>query len=279
MGFVSREGLAGIARSSSSCPSSQGMRTTQPRARSISMHRRDSREHAGTTPCRRDATARAHEPQAICHFRIRRRVPRRFSFLRFLHRHTGEGRYPEKATGDSPKGESVNLALDSGFRRNDARTHPGMPIPLRDAIKRPGLAYSLIVKMRGVARQKAQSVMDRDLSEIARAPLGAPCAAFMRTPGRAFRSGEKPEVSQLLAGTRISPGRSPGAARELRQRAKGRGRRTSSRLTTPREAPLSGRGGMQCKGGLGGGDKVASLSPCGRGLSARLAKQIAWRKG
>ena len=34
----------------------------------------------------------------------------------------------------------------------------------------------------------------------------------------------------------------PGAARDLRQRAKGRGRRTSSRLTTPREAPLSGPG-------------------------------------
>ena len=70
----------------------------------------------------------------------------------------------------------MNLALDSGFpafaeaklrlragrRRNDARTHPGMPIPLRDAIKRPGFAYSLIVKMRGVARRKAQSVMVRD---------------------------------------------------------------------------------------------------------------------
>jgi len=94
----------------------------------------------------------------------------------------------------------VNLALDSGFRRNDARMHPGMPIPLRDAIKRPGFAYSLIVKMRGVARRKAQSVMVRDLCEIARAPSGVPCAALMRTPGRAFYSREKPEVSQLLAG-------------------------------------------------------------------------------
>ena len=93
-----------------------------------------------------------------------------------------------------------------------SRTHPGMPNPLRDAIKRPGFAYSLIVKMRGVARQKAQSVLDRDLSEIARAPSGAPCAAFVRTPGRAFRSGEKPEVSQLLAGIHSGPGRSPGAA-------------------------------------------------------------------
>jgi hypothetical protein len=101
---------------------------------------------------------------------------------------------------------------------------------------------SALLRRRGVARRKAQSVMVRDLCEIARAPSGAPCAAFVRTPGRAFRSGEKPEVSQLLAGIHSGPGRSPGAARDLRQRAKGRGRRTSSRLTTPREAPLSGPG-------------------------------------
>ncbi len=202
MNSVSREGLAGIARSSVSYSSTPESLTTQPRSRSISVHRRDSREHAGTTSCRTDATARAHEPQAICHFRVRRRVPRRFSFLRFLHRHTGESRYPEKATGDSPKGESVNLALDSGFRRNDARTHPGMPIPLRDAIKRPGLAYSLIVKMRGVARQKAQSVLvSRSLRDRAgasrRAMRGVYANAGPRFPLR------------RKAGGQPAPGRDP----------------------------------------------------------------------
>jgi hypothetical protein len=77
-------------------------------------------------------------------------------------------------------------------------------------------------------------------------------------------------VSQLLAGTRSGPGRSPGAARVPDPRDQTRGRRAPSRLTraeanrggravpsfggrrpdprTPREAPFSGRSGAMILG-------------------------------
>ena len=50
-------------------------------------------------------------------------------------------------------------------------------------------------------------------------------------------------VSQLLTGTRrVVPGGSPDAARVPSLRSQARGRRPPSRLTTPHDAPLRGRG-------------------------------------
>ena len=212
MNSVSREVLAGIARSSVSYSSTPESRTTQPPSRSISMHRRDSREHAGTTPCRRDAKARAHEPQAICHQ------------------------------------ERIQACQILSATRSSARA---LPIP--SSILRDG--PSALLRRRGVARRKAQSVMVRDLCEIARAPSGAPCAAFVRTPGRAFRSGEKPEVSQLLAGTRIDPGRSPGAARVLRCERSAQAPHLVPPHDASRSAPQWTRW-HQCKRGSARGDKL-----------------------
>jgi hypothetical protein len=78
----------------------------------------------------------------------------------------------------------------------------------------------------GVARRKAQTYGVRDPRGSRRAPLGAPHAlkqqsgsacylrCFLRySPGRAFRPANGRSVSQLLAGPRNGPGRSPGAAR------------------------------------------------------------------
>jgi hypothetical protein len=66
-------------------------------------------------------------------------------------------------------------------------------------------------------------------------------------------------VSQLLAGPRNGPGRSPGAARVTCQRDKPRRRRTPSRLTTPHDAPFKWTRWGECTRGLQGGDNVRPL--------------------
>ena len=64
-------------------------------------------------------------------------------------------------------------------------------------------------------------------------PLRGPRVAHL---GQALR----PVVSQLLAGDRSVPGRSPGAAREQEERSSpARGRRSSLHLMTPHEASLT----------------------------------------
>jgi hypothetical protein len=52
-------------------------------------------------------------------------------------------------------------------------------------------------------------------------------------------------VSQLLAGTRSGPGRSPGTARVPGLRTRPAGAAPRPAITTPREAPLNGRGGRR----------------------------------
>ena len=127
---------------------------------------------------------------------------------------------------------------------------------LRDAFKRPGFAQ--FNSPEGVARRKAQTYGSAILEGPRRAPLGAPerrlfgdgprfrigHRAQLGQPSFARRSGlreggrpiaQHPNVSQLLAGSRNGPGRSPVAARVTCQRNKPRRHRTSSRLTTPHE--------------------------------------------
>jgi hypothetical protein len=65
--------------------------------------------------------------------------------------------------------------------------------------------------MRGVARQKAQSVMVRDLHEIARAPSGAPIADVPAS-GPAFQLGNRAQVGQRPVAQH--PGRQPAPGRD-----------------------------------------------------------------
>jgi hypothetical protein len=88
-----------------------------------------------------------------------------------------------------------------------------------------------------------------------RAPRGAPITA-VAAPGPAFvRSVAQANcadraVSQLLAGTPSGPGGSSAAARVPRC-DEARRRRTPSRLTTPHETPLTGRGEQMIRAVLG----------------------------
>jgi len=90
-------------------------------------------------------------------------------------------------------------------------------------------------------------------------------------------------ISQLLAGSRNGPGRSPGAARVNDPRDQTRRRRIPSRLTTPREAPSKRTRWWQHKRELERGDKFATCSPnspCGEVRRRRaLAKAtLGWGK-
>jgi hypothetical protein len=143
----------------------------------------------------------------------------------------------------------------------------------------------------GGARRKTQTYGVREPSTgPRRAPLGAPQAAFSLRRQAAlsrFRSapcrttGAKPgssseavaqrsTVSQLLAGTRIGPGRSPGAARvpTLRDRPAGAAPRPASRRLMMR--PSNGRGEANCKPALESGHKFRAM-PEVFGRTANLA--------
>jgi hypothetical protein len=155
-------------------------------------------------------------------------------------RHSGESRNPAKK-------------LNPGFRRGDEQVAEP-----RRTILLPRRECARALRVRRAERRKPM------VSVILRQDHGGRLAARHKQrlcdAGPRFRfSGSGRSVSQLLAGSRNGPGRSPGAARVngLRTRPAGT---ISSRLTTPREAPSKRTRCRQHKRELERGDKFATCS-------------------
>ena len=138
---------------------------------------------------------------------------------------------------------------------------------------------SALLGMRGWRAEKRKSY--GSCLAASRAPSGAPIAAFSGTgpcfrPVRRARCADR-SISQLLAGPPI------GSRGELRCRPsallrKARGRRTSSRLTTPHDRAPQWTRCVHHTAGLGGGDKpwplLEAQIPFGRGVPQASAQRL-----
>ena len=130
--------------------------------------------------------------------------------------------------------------------------------PLRDALRARTLLKKSSPKGSG-APKDANLWCPRSSSDHGGRLAARHKRRFPYCAGPRFLSAHRkdtPSISQLLAGPRSGPGRSPGAARVKVLRDRPAGHRTSSRSTTPHEnAPLEGRGGWSITWTLGRGDK------------------------
>jgi hypothetical protein len=146
------------------------------------------------------------------------------------------------------------LGRDSAPRRGDTRGHVKEPAPiLRDG-------PSALLRMRGMARRKAQSGSSRSF-DGARGRLSARQSRRLLNIGprfspacRATRAGRA--FSQLLAGTPSGPGESPDAARVRCQRTHPAGAAPRPAFRALRDSAPQRTRRVQCNGGAEGGDKL-----------------------
>ena len=153
----------------------------------------------------------------------------------------------------------------------------GMQNPFRGASQRPGFARPPRLTRQGAWRAERHGpclahVRRRTCERLSARHERRLCGAGPRFPvGHCAQVGRRPvaqypNVSQLLAGTRSGPGRSPGAARVHRLRTMRAGAATSSRFTERlAKRPLRRTRLGEDKGGLEGGE----VSPSAPTRSAR----------
>jgi hypothetical protein len=151
-----------------------------------------------------------------------------------------------------------------------AALEQGMRAPFRDAVRVRGVRGDGAPKDANLWCPRSLRITAGASRRANRSVCSASGPALVRSVAleRADRA-----FSQLLAGTPIGPGGSSDAAR-VPCCEKARGRRTSSRLTTPHEnAPLEGRGGSRIMPVWRAGISLNKLTLSSPGLTGRSSKR------